>query len=104
MSTNEDVTVVDRPFNPDETKKKGLRTPYETVELAKEQPGKAVIHSVGHVSQNAARSAVKRIHAGQFSAWREYKGLIHAYVVPYDDDTWGVGVTWLGVETKAAGE
>jgi hypothetical protein len=95
MSANEDVVIVDRPFEPENTRKKSLRSPAETVRLAKEAPGRAVVHSEGHATQNAARSAVKRIHAGQFSAWKENKGRIHAYVIPYDDDTWGVAVTWL---------
>ncbi len=102
---DEEITVVERPFDPSKTRKKRLRDPYETVAAAKreavlaaregKEPG-AVIHSEGHTTENAARSAVKRIHSGQFSAWREYKGKIHAYVVPYDDDTHGVAVTWTG--------
>lgn len=97
----EDVTIVDRPFEPEDTRKKSLREPAETVRLAKASPGKAVVHSEGHATQNAARSAVKRIHAGQFSAWRDNKGSIHAYVIPYDDETWGVAVTWLTDEERA---
>jgi hypothetical protein len=93
---DEEVTIVDRPFEPEATKKKSLRAPAETVRLAREAEGKAVVHSEGHTTKNAARSAVKRIHAGQFSAWREYKGQLHAYVIPYDDHTYGVAVTWTG--------
>jgi hypothetical protein len=92
----DNVTVVPRPFEPDETRKKGLRKPHETVELAKSHPDEAVMHSVGHTSENAARSAVKRIHSGQFSAWREFHGKLHAYVIPYDDGSYGVAVTWTG--------
>lgn len=103
--TTEDVTIVDRPYDPEETRKKGLRPPDETIRLAyaeakrakaaNEAPG-AVVHSEGHTSQNAARSAVKRIHAGAFGAWQEYKGRVHAYVVPYNDSTYGVSVAWTG--------
>lgn len=101
----EDVTIVDRPYDPEETRKKGLRQPSETIELAyaearrakqaQDEPG-AVVHSEGHTTQNAARSAVKRIHAGAFGAWRDFKGRVHAYTIPYDDSTYGVGVTWVG--------
>ena len=92
----EEVTIVERPFEPQETMKKGLRTPEETVALARANPGRAVVHSEGHTTKNAARSAVKRIHAGLYSAWREHKGQLHAYVIPYDDGTHGVAVTWTG--------
>lgn len=95
MPTDE-VTIVDRPFEPEVTKKKSLRSPAETVELARQNPGRAVVHSEGHTTKNAARSAVKRIHSGQFSAWKKFHGKLHAYVVPYDDDTFGVAVTWTG--------
>ena len=96
MSTpDEEVTIVDRPYEPRTTEKKSLRDPEETVRLARENPGKAVMHSEGHTTKNAARSAVKRIHSGQFSAWRRYHGRLHAYTVDYDDDTFGVAVTWL---------
>jgi hypothetical protein len=108
--TDTDVTIVDRPYDPEETRKKGLRSPDETIRLAyveakrarnmKDKPG-AVVHSEGHTTQNAARSAVKRIHAGSFGAWRDFKGRVHAYVVPYDDSTFGVGVTWTGPTTAA---
>lgn len=94
--TAEEVTVVDRPFEPVTTRKKSLREPEETVRLARENPGKAVIHSEGHTTKNAARSAVKRIHSGQYSAWKVNKGRLHAYVIPYDDDTYGVAVSWIG--------
>lgn len=98
----EEVTVVDRPFEPNTTKKKSLREPAETVRLAREEKGRAVVHSEGHTTQNAARSAVKRIHSGQFSAWREFHGKLHAYVIPYDDGTYGVAVTWTGDEGTTA--
>jgi hypothetical protein len=94
----DEVTIVDRPFEPSTTKKKSLREPHETVRLAREAAGRAVVHSEGHTTKNAARSAVKRIHSGQFSAWREFKGSLHAYVIDYDDDTFGVAVTWTGDE------
>lgn len=97
----DEVTVVERPFEPVATEKKSLRTPAETVALARREPGRAVVHSEGHTSKNAARSAVKRIHSGQFSAWKENHGRIHAYVIPYDDDTYGVAVTWLTDEEVA---
>jgi hypothetical protein len=99
-----EFTVVDRPFDPSTTRKKRLRTPEETVRAARklaaeaeargEEPG-AVVHSEGHTTENAARSAVKRIHSGRF-LWGQWKGSIHAYVVPYDDGTWGVAITWTG--------
>lgn len=108
--TETGVTIVGRPYDPEETRKKGLRTPDETIRLAydeakrakaeKSEPG-AVVHSEGHTTQNAARSAVKRIHAGSFGAWRDFKGRVHAYVVPYDDSTFGVGVTWTGPTTTS---
>lgn len=98
--TTDEVTIVPRPFEPETTKKKSLREPAETVRLARANPGQAVVHSEGHTTKNAARSSVKRIHAGQFSAWRDFKGKIHAYVVPYNDDTFGVAVTWKGEEAK----
>ncbi|AWY07295.1 hypothetical protein SEA_ARACELI_56 [Streptomyces phage Araceli] len=97
----DEVTIVDRPYEPVTTEKKSLRTPAETVELARRTPGKAVVHSEGHTSKNAARSAVKRIHSGQFSAWKEFHGRLHAYVIDYDDDTFGVAVTWLTDEEMA---
>ncbi len=96
----EEVTIVDRPFEPETTKKKSLREPHETVELARQNPGRAVVHSEGHTTKNAARSAVKRIHAGQFSAWKEFHGKLHAYVIDYDDNTFGVAVTWTGDEAE----
>lgn len=100
----DDVTVVDRPFEPEMTKKKSLREPEETVELAKANPGRAVVHSEGHTTKNAARSAVKRIHSGQFSAWKDNHGKLHAYVIDYDDHTYGVAVTWTGDEQEREGE
>lgn len=92
---DDEVTIVDRPFEPHTTEKKSLRSPAETVRLARENPGQAVVHSEGHTTKNAARSAVKRIHSGQFSAWKEFHGRLHAYTVDYDDATYGVAVTWL---------
>jgi hypothetical protein len=96
------VTVVTRPFDPESTRKKRIRSPEETVRLAQEaaaearergdEPG-AVVHSEGHITQNAARSAVKRIHSGKY-LWGQWAGKIHAYVVPYDDDTYGVAIAW----------
>lgn len=98
----EEVTIVERPYEPATTEKKSLRAPAETVELARRNPGQAVVHSEGHTTKNAARSAVKRIHSGQFSAWKEYHGRLHAYVIDYDDNTFGVAVTWLtDAEMKA---
>lgn len=103
-SDQEEMVIVDRPFEPSTTRKKGLRHPGETVEAAKQHPGKAVIHSEGHQTKNAARSAVKRIHSGQFSAWKTNHGRLHAYVVDYDDDTYGVAVTWLEEEPPKKSE
>ncbi|QFG07949.1 hypothetical protein SEA_INTOLERANT_54 [Streptomyces phage Intolerant] len=100
----EEVTIVERPYEPTTTEKKSLRSPAETVELAKANPGQAVVHSEGHTTKNAARSAVKRIHSGQFSAWKENHGRLHAYVIDYDDDTFGVAVTWLTDEEIARRE
>lgn len=104
MAEDENITVVDRPFDPGTTRKKRLRAPEDTVEAARRlavkaakdgtEPG-AVVHSEGHTTENAARSAVKRIHSGRF-LWGQWKGKIHAYVVPYDDGTHGVAITWTG--------
>lgn len=101
---DEEITIVDRPFDPAQTRKKRLRAPEETVKAARAlavdaakrgaEPG-AVVHSEGHTTENAARSAVKRIHSGRF-LWGQWHGKIHAYVVPYDDQTWGVAITWTG--------
>jgi len=109
---DEEITIVERPFDPSTTRKKRLRAPAETVEAARklaveaarkgEEPG-AVVHSEGHTTENAARSAVKRIQSGRF-LWGQWAGKIHAYVIPYDDGTWGVAITWTGPtkETKGA--
>jgi hypothetical protein len=101
--TRAEFTVVDRPFNPAQTRKKRLRAPEDTVaearrlatEAGPDAEPPAVVHSEGHTTENAARSAVKRIHSGRF-LWGQWTGKIHAYVVPYDDGTWGVAITWTG--------
>lgn len=92
--SGDEYTIVERPYDPETMRKKRLREPEETIAMAREVAPRAVVHSEGHVSDNAARSAVKRIHAGQFGAWREYHGRLHAYVIPYDDGTWAVAVAW----------
>lgn len=103
MPGETEIEIVDRPFDPDTTRKKKLREPGETVALAQKHKGKAVIHSKGHTTENAARTAVKRIHSGQF-LWSEWKDQIHAYVVPEQDNPghWAVAVTWIGDESGPA--
>lgn len=95
----ERIEIVDRPFEPDTTRKKKLRSPAETVQLAKEHAGKAVVHSKGHTTENAARTAVKRIHSGQY-LWAEWAGKIHAYVIEDkgSPNHYAVAVTWTGGE------
>lgn len=52
-------------------RKKSLREPYESMTLAAEAYPSAVLHSEEHLTENAARSAVKRIQAGE-GGWDAY--------------------------------
>lgn len=62
--TSDEFRAVD-PIDPEQNRKKTLRSPYQTMQIAADVYPKAVVHSEGHVTQNAARSGVKRIQAGE---------------------------------------
>lgn len=79
------------PAEPEKSRKKSLRTPGETMRLAADVYPDFVVHSEHHATQNAARSAVKRIQAGK-GAWGEYPKRAARATPNADGKTWDVSV------------
>ncbi len=85
-----DYRAVD-PADPEHTRKKSLRTPRESMKIAADIYPKAVVHSEKHASQNAARSGVKRIQAGE-GDWSLYPNRVAFVRKNPDGITWDVAV------------
>jgi hypothetical protein len=70
---------------------KGVRTPEEAMELARNQPGRKILVSEGH-QKYGARVKANQIQAGKRGPWRPYAGEVRTSAMKQPDGTYNVYV------------
>lgn len=73
---------------------KQVRTPEEAVDLARRNPGQAVLYSANQ-SKASARLRAKKIKRGDPAVWQQWRGRILAGAYQEGDGTYSVRIAWI---------
>lgn len=95
MTTVPDIVPWDESRPTRAPRNKQVRTPEEAVELARRNPGQAILYSADQ-SKASARLRAKKIKRGDPAVWDQWRGQILAGAYQEGDGTYSVRIAWIG--------